>query len=255
MRDGRVGLAGAHRGDKLRSGRRVVLRRPRAPLCYRSAVAGPRSPGAATKHLGRCRGGLLRAILGEDEVPGLDCPEAQPGIRSISSLPSSATPASRWRARSAGGTPVSPEPLVGARGYEGFAWWSGPLTSAELATSVGKPRANWNKSTTPQAAHVPFGDTVRLTARVRDRVDIAEVRFRAWYPDWPRTRPSGELAQFDPGSTWAAARGLQTARNRGSFRLHLEGLIAGTRWLRIPGTPPPRPSLPPRPGCRVRAQP
>lgn len=101
-----------------------------------------------------------------------------------------------------GGTPVSPEPLVGERGYEGLAWWNGPVVAATVADEAGKPRARWNRKTTAAASHVPFGEEVRLTARVTDRVDIAEVRFRAWYPRWPRPLPSTEFDSFDPATTW-----------------------------------------------------
>lgn len=156
--------------------------------------------------------GHYGAILGEGEIATLDCPEARSGSGDLFAAiirNANVTP----EGEISGGTPVSPEPLVGRRGYEGLSWWSGPLNSASLASSVGRPRANWNGKTTAQASHVPFGDEVRLTARVRDRVDIAEVRFRVWYPEWPRLRPSAELDGFDPASTWQQ---LAVCRPRGA---------------------------------------
>jgi hypothetical protein len=155
--------------------------------------------------------GHYGAIAAPGEVALLECGDAPPASGDLFAAimrGASVTPDGEIT----GGTPISPEPLVGRRGYEGFAWWSGPVAAADMADSAGNPRANWNKSTTAQAAHVPFGDTVRLSARVRDRVDIAEVRFRAWYPDWPRLRPSGELPTFDPDRNW---RQLATCKPRG----------------------------------------
>lgn len=101
-----------------------------------------------------------------------------------------------------GGTPVSLEPLVGQLGYEGLRWWSGPLVADETVAGPGQPHARWNRQTAANGAHIPFGEPVRLTARVRDRADIAEVRFRAWYPRWPRLAPSQQLTSFDPNAAW-----------------------------------------------------
>ncbi len=100
------------------------------------------------------------------------------------------------------GTPVSPEPLVGEHGYEGFAWWQGPVVGVEVAQEPGRPRARWNDRTPASGSHVAFGDTVRLVARVRDVADIAQVRFRAWYPRWPQVDASRELTSFDPTTSW-----------------------------------------------------
>ncbi len=101
-----------------------------------------------------------------------------------------------------GGTPVSLEPLVGERGYEGFAWWRGPLVSVEVAEEPGRPRARWNEKTPASGSHIRFGDTVRLVARVRDVTDISQVRFRAWYPRWPQVDAQDDLPSFDPATSW-----------------------------------------------------
>jgi hypothetical protein len=101
-----------------------------------------------------------------------------------------------------GGMPVSPEPLVGERGYEGLAWWSGPLVAAEVAARPGRPSARWNDKTPASGSHITYGRLVTLKARVRDTADIAQVRFRAWYPRWPQVEPSRALASFDPDSVW-----------------------------------------------------
>ena len=96
------------------------------------------------------------------------------------------------------GTPVSPEPLVGERGYEGFAWWQGPVVALEVAEEPGRPRARWSAKTAANGSHITFGDTVRLVARVRDASDIEQVRFRAYYPRWPQVDASRDLTSFRP---------------------------------------------------------
>ena len=101
-----------------------------------------------------------------------------------------------------GGTPISPEPLVGELGYEGLAWWRGPLSAVEIAEEAGRPRASWNRRTPANASHVDFGRPIRLVARVRGRADIAQVRFRAFYPSWPRPGAGRDLAGFDPRRDW-----------------------------------------------------
>ncbi|MFO7532174.1 MAG: M23 family metallopeptidase [Candidatus Limnocylindrales bacterium] len=120
-----------------------------------------------------------------------------------------------------GGIPVSPEPLVGERGYEGFAWWSGPLVGLEAAEEPGRPRARWNARTPASGSHIRLGDTVRLVARVRDVSDIAQVRFRAWYPRWPQVDASRELTSFDPATSWrelaVCAAPLEGPRGFGSL--------------------------------------
>ena len=100
------------------------------------------------------------------------------------------------------GTPVSPEPLVGERGYEGLAWWSGPLVGTEVAARSGRPSARWNDKTPATGTHMTYGQPITLKARVRDDVEIAQVRFRAWYPRWPQVEPSRALASFDPDASW-----------------------------------------------------
>ena len=101
-----------------------------------------------------------------------------------------------------GGTPVSPEPLVGERAYEGFAWWPGPVVGAEMLDRAGKPRARWNDTTPASGRHIRYGQPITLKTRVRDVAQIDQVRFRAWYPRWPQVQPSRELDSFDPDGTW-----------------------------------------------------
>jgi len=145
--------------------------------------------------------GHYGVISPPEQAPVLECPEADPRDGELfAAILRDATITTEGEI--IGGTPVSPEPLVGARGYEGFAWWPGPLAAAELLDEPGRPRSNWNKKTPAHASHIPFGETVRLTARVRDITDIAEVRFRAYYPRWPRVRASAELQSFDSKQTW-----------------------------------------------------
>ena len=98
-------------------------------------------------------------------------------------------------------TPISPEPLRGRGGYEGFTWWRGPVEGVRAGTRPGRPRSAWTADATRSGTHVPFGDPVVLSARVHDSVDIAEVRFRAYYPEWARPG-AALLAGFDPRTTW-----------------------------------------------------
>jgi hypothetical protein len=145
--------------------------------------------------------GHYGAILGPDDTAALECPEADPAAADLFVTilrDATITP----EGEIVGGTAVSPEPLVGKRGYEGLAWWPGPVAAVTVAEEPGQPRPRWNRKTTAQASHVAFGNSVLLRARVVDRTDIAEVRFRAWYPRWPRVGSSGRLDSFDPNSTW-----------------------------------------------------
>jgi murein DD-endopeptidase MepM/ murein hydrolase activator NlpD len=169
--------------------------------------------------------GRYGVILAPGRTPALECPAAAVanGAESANGSASAngSTPANGARSTAddifvgilrdatvtpdgeiVGGTPVSPEPLVGGLGYEGFAWWSGPLTAVTLAEGAGRPRAGWNARTPGNAGHVVFGDPITLAARVRDATDIAQVRFRAWYPEWPRTAGTARLDSFRPTSSW-----------------------------------------------------
>ena len=98
-------------------------------------------------------------------------------------------------------TPISPEPLRGRGGYEGFAWWRGPLEGVRVGTEAGRPRSSWTSAATRSGAHVAYGDPVVLSARVRDSADIAEVRFRVYYREWARPSAAA-LPGFDPRTTW-----------------------------------------------------
>ena len=98
-------------------------------------------------------------------------------------------------------TPISPEPLRGRGAYEGFAWWDGPVEGVRIDDEPGRPRSSWTSRATRSGTHVDFGDPVILSARVRDSADIAEVRFRAYYFEWPRPG-AATLERFDPRTTW-----------------------------------------------------
>jgi hypothetical protein len=123
-----------------------------------------------------------------------------------------------------GGTPVSPEPLVGDLGYEGFAWWAGPLTATAIAEEAGRPRARWSGSTPGNASHVVFGEPITVAARVRDVTDIAQVRFRAWYPEWPRMAGTARLDSFRPTTAWRQLALCTPPKDRG------QNAGGGCRW-------------------------
>jgi murein DD-endopeptidase MepM/ murein hydrolase activator NlpD len=154
-----------------------------------------------------------------------------------------------------GGTPVSPEPLIGAAGYEGFAWWSGRLAAAEVTEEPGRPRARWNDRTPAHASHVVFGEPIDLVARVLDVTDISEVRFRAYYPAWPRVPGSSALDSFDPRTAW---RQLGVCRPAGRGERDASGCRwNGSRQDAIvtltwdPSVAPPEPSAPWLPRARA----
>ena len=145
--------------------------------------------------------GHYGVILSPGEVPALDCPAADPSaVDLFAGILRDATVSPEGEIR--GGTPVSPEPLLGRGGYEGFAGWSGPVEAVEAGTDAGRPRVNWTKQTPAHSTHIPYGEAVTLSARVRDAADIQEVRFRAYYPSWPRARSSQAFDSFDPRTTW-----------------------------------------------------
>lgn len=60
----------------------------------------------------------------------------------------------------------------------------------------------WAKATTKNASHVSYGEPVTLVARFRSPVDVAEVRFTAYYPDWANAKDAAKVAGFDPRETW-----------------------------------------------------
>ena len=158
--------------------------------------------------------GLPSPIVGPDDVIGyygvnaplpedqtLDCPEADSDQFDLFvTILRDATVSSEGEV--SGGTPVSPEPLVGERGYEGFDWFTGPVAADEVVAEPGRPRARWHSKTPAHSSHIVFGDTVTLRARVRDVSDIAQVRFRAYYPRWPQVDASSDLTSFDPITSW-----------------------------------------------------
>ena len=101
-----------------------------------------------------------------------------------------------------GGTPISPEPLLGRAAYEEFGWFDGPIESRVVDDIPGRPRGNWNRRASEHRSHIPYGSSVDLVARVRDSADILEVRFRGYYPDWARPNSAVRLPGFDPAQTW-----------------------------------------------------
>ena len=143
--------------------------------------------------------GRYGAVLAAGETP--DCPGADPAERDLFATilrDATVTP----EGEIVGGTPVSPEPLVGALAYEGFEWWRGPVTSTEVTEELGRPRASWSVKTPEHASHVAYGSPIQLVARVRDASEIRQVRFRAYYPAWPRPTRSAGLQSFRPRTTW-----------------------------------------------------
>lgn len=160
------------------------------------------------------------------------------------------------------GTPVSPEPLVGARAYEGFAWWRGPVVGTVVADQDGTPRSRWNETTPASGAHIAFGRPITLKARVRDAADIDQVRFRAWYPRWPEVEPSRGLTSFDPDVAWreiAVCEGPASApRGYGSLcQWDGDANDAKVTYVWDPTAAKPQPSapwLPPARAASSRAQ-
>jgi len=71
-----------------------------------------------------------------------------------------------------------------------------------LALAARAPGVVWARATTKDASHVPYGEPVTLVARVRSRTDVSEVRFTAYYPDWPNAKDAAKVAGFDPKATW-----------------------------------------------------
>ncbi len=168
--------------------------------------------------------GRYGAVLAPGQGPA--CPGADPNERDLFATilrDATVTPAGEIL----GGTPVSPEPLVGALAYEGFDWWAGPVTSTEISEDPGRPRASWMGKTPEHASHVAYGQPLTLVARVRDVTDVTEVRFRAYYPAWPRPASSAGLTSFRPRTTWR-----QLARCTPPRGANL-GKVPGTpcRWI------------------------
>ena len=180
--------------------------------------AGPPLIIGPNEYLGR-----YGTILAPDQAPALDCPEADPAADDLFAAilaDASVTP----EGEIVGGTPISPEPLVGALAYEGFDWWRGPVTAIAIAEEPGRPRASWNQKTPANAAHVVFGGPIRLAARVRDVTDISQVRFRAYYPAWPRAAASTALDSFRPATSWRQLAVCTPPEGRGT------SAASGCRW-------------------------
>jgi hypothetical protein len=100
--------------------------------------------------------GRYGVIPAPGETPSLECPTTDPTDPTADELfaailrGATVTPDGEIL----GGTPVSLEPLVGSLGYEGLAWWRGPLSAIEVAEEVGRPRASWTRRTPAHASHV-----------------------------------------------------------------------------------------------------
>jgi hypothetical protein len=197
--------------------------------------------------------GRYGVILPSGSSPAIVCPDADPADDELFAAilrGATVTPTGEIL----GGTPVSPEPLIGAAGYEGFAWWSGPLTATEITEEPGRPRARWNERTPAHASHVVFGEPIDLVARVIDRTDIREVRFRAHYPAWPRVQGSTSLDSFDPKTAWRQLGVCRpTPRREGSNPCRWNGsrrdAIVTFTW--DPSVAPPEPSAPWLPRARA----
>jgi Peptidase family M23 len=145
--------------------------------------------------------GHYGAVLLPDALPELDCPAADPAATDLFAgilRDAAVSP----EGEISGGVPISPEPLLGRGGYEDFAGWAGPVQAGSVADDAGRPRIAWTRQTAAHSAHIAYGDPVKLSARVRDVADVREVRFRAYYPDWPRVRSSQAFDSFDPKKTW-----------------------------------------------------
>ena len=143
--------------------------------------------------------GRYGAVLAPGETP--ECPAADPAERDLFAMilrDATVTP----EGEIVGGTPVSPEPLVGTLAYEGFDWWRGPVTSTEIGEDAGRPRSSWMSKTPEHASHVAYGRPIKLVARVRDLSEISQVRFRAYYPAWPRPASTANLESFRPRTSW-----------------------------------------------------
>lgn len=147
--------------------------------------------------------GHVGGIAGPDDAPATTCPGEGDDRDLFAGILRDASVTEDGEIL--GGVPVSPEPLVGLGAYEGLAGWSGPIEASDVDPGPGRPRANWTRRTPAHGSHIAYGDPVRLSARVRDVADIAEVRFRLYYPAWPRSRSSHEFAAFDPTRLWRLA--------------------------------------------------
>ena len=145
--------------------------------------------------------GHYGVIPAPGELPELSCPDAGPEPHDLfAAILRDALVSPEGEI--IGGVPVSPEPFVGGTAYEGFDWWMGPVTGIAISEASGRPRSRWTGQATPRSSHVPFGQDVDLVTRVRG-ADVSEVRFRAWYPRWPRVGSSDGLPGFDPRTTWS----------------------------------------------------
>ena len=100
------------------------------------------------------------------------------------------------------GTPVIPEPLIGASAYEKFAWWTGPMTATNLTPADGgDPGGTWATGSAASGSRHAASAMVTLSANWSDAdgVEPLEVRFTAYYPGWAASSPG---AGFDPSTTW-----------------------------------------------------
>lgn len=261
---GELAFAGCASGASASLGRTVAISFEVAGQTY-TAVLGHLSeiepslldldPAAAPLIIGSNEFlGRYGVIPPPEQEPALQCSAADPTADELfATILRGATITSEGEI--IGGTPVSPEPLVGALAYEGLAWWTGPLTATAIADEPGRPRAGWNKRTPAHASHVTYGDPIALVARVRDVTDITEVRFRAYYPAWPRTAASSRLDSFDPTTAWrqlavctAPAGRADTSASPCRWNGSRQDAIVTFEW--DPLLAPPEPSAPWLPRAR-----
>ncbi len=105
---------------------------------------------------------------------------------------------------------MSPEPLVGERGYEGFDWWSGPVVAADVVAETGRPTRPLERQQTPAQ---------RLACQLRRHGHAQGPRPRhrrhrrgplpCLVPSWPQVAASTELhpsTRPPPGDSWPSAR-------------------------------------------------
>ena len=101
------------------------------------------------------------------------------------------------------GTPVLPEPLIGASAYEKFTWWSGPMTATDMVNATGTPGGDWGSDSASDGTQFHYGTLVHLSATWSDNeaagVEPLEIRFTAYYPGWAAASPG---LGFDPTTTW-----------------------------------------------------
>ena len=76
-----------------------------------------------------------------------------------------------------GAQALLPEPLLGDRVYENFAWFAGPMTATDLATPGSSgPGGTWTANATPSDLSLGSGNPIVWEANVTSGVPIAKVQ-------------------------------------------------------------------------------